>query len=85
MALFRSRADRALDRQVREQEQLDAESVRFVASQPTRITGISVSMDDLVTLMVKLAIAAIPAGFILAIVFAIAWALIGNFVGGLGR
>jgi hypothetical protein len=53
----------------------DTNSVR-TTEQGVRITGISIPMWDLVLLLVKVAIAAIPAAVVLTVIVAILWGLL---------
>lgn len=59
----------------------------FVNTQSTtsgvRITGIDIGIGDLIVLMIKVAIASIPAGIIIMIVFGIIGAIFGGIFAGL--
>ena len=48
-----------------------------------RITGIDIGIGDLIVLMIKVAIASIPAGIIIMIVFGIIGAIFGGIFAGL--
>ncbi|HEX8209717.1 MAG TPA: hypothetical protein VF584_05980 [Longimicrobium sp.] len=48
-----------------------------------RITGIDIGIGELIVLMIKVAIASIPAGIIIMVVFAIIGAIFGGIFAGL--
>lgn len=71
---------------------MDTSHTPYVSTQSTaggvRITGIDIGIGDLIILMIKVAIASIPATIILMIVFGIIGAVFGGnlagIMGGLG-
>lgn len=48
-----------------------------------RITGVDIGIGDLIVLMIKIAIASIPAGIIIMIVFGIIGAIFGGVIAGI--